>query len=287
MVGAGKTNIAMLTFLQHVKQHIDTNGQLNKQNIKAIYIAPMKALVQEIVTKFSERLKPLGLIVREFTGDMQLTKAEMLGSHMIVTTPEKYDVITRKSGDGSLSTLISLIIIDEIHLLADDRGAIIETIVSRTFRYIETSQKFIRLIGLSATLPNYKDVSQFLGVNSKTGLYHFGPEYRPVPLKQTFIGITDKNRTKRLEIMNNITYEKMINALQNDKQIMIFVHSRKETLKTAEAMIDIVNKMGSHSLLENIFHEKYNLFKGSVDKSRNKELQQLFYKGFGIHHVSI
>ena len=82
-----------------------------------MYTAPMKALAQEVVSKFSERLKPLGLQVREYTGDMQLTKQEVADSQLIVTTPEKYDVITRKGGEGSLGTLVELIIIDEVHLL--------------------------------------------------------------------------------------------------------------------------------------------------------------------------
>ena len=58
------------------------------------------------------------LQVREFTGDMQLTKREVEESQLLVTTPEKYDVVTRKGGDGSLGTMVSLIIIDEVHLLA-------------------------------------------------------------------------------------------------------------------------------------------------------------------------
>ena len=67
--------------------------------------------------------------------------------------------------------MVSLIIIDEIHLLADDRGAVIETIVARTQRYVESSQKLVRLVGLSATLPNYLDVASFLRVNNSTGVY--------------------------------------------------------------------------------------------------------------------
>lgn len=54
---------------------------------------------------------------------MQLSKSEVESSHLIVTTPEKWDVVTRKGGEGSLGTLVSLIIIDEVHLLADERGA--------------------------------------------------------------------------------------------------------------------------------------------------------------------
>ncbi|CAB4271159.1 unnamed protein product [Prunus armeniaca] len=43
---------------------------------------------------------------------------------MIVTTPEKWDVITLKRSDISLSTLVKLLITDEVHLLNDDRGPV-------------------------------------------------------------------------------------------------------------------------------------------------------------------
>eukprot|EP01038_Epipyxis_sp_PR26KG_P011120 gene11120-14924_t len=284
--GAGKTNIAMLTFLQLVKQSIK-EGSLDVGNIKAVYIAPMKALAQEVVAKFSERLEPLGMIVREFTGDMQLTKQEVAESQILVSTPEKFDVITRKGGDGSLTTMVSLIIIDEVHLLAEDRGAVIETIVARMQRYVESSQKLVRIIGLSATLPNYQDVANFLHVNPKSGLFFFGPEFRPIPLDQTFVGITEKSRVKQHDAMNRTAYEKMVAALERGKQVMIFVHSRKETSLTAEAMADLSGKNGTTDLLENVHHEKYTLWKKQVEKSRSKEVQQLFYKGFGIHHAGL
>ena len=72
------------------------------------------------------------MAVRELTGDMQLTKQEVADSQLIVVTPEKYDGITRKGGECSLGTMVSLIILGEIHLLADpDRGPVIESIVSR------------------------------------------------------------------------------------------------------------------------------------------------------------
>lgn len=50
---------------------------------KVVYIAPMKALAQEVVEKFSSKLKPLGLVVRELTGDMQLTRAEAESANVI------------------------------------------------------------------------------------------------------------------------------------------------------------------------------------------------------------
>jgi replicative superfamily II helicase len=36
--------------------------------------------------------------VRELTGDMSLTKQEIEDTQVIIVTPEKWDIITRKSG---------------------------------------------------------------------------------------------------------------------------------------------------------------------------------------------
>ena len=56
---------------------------------------------------------------------------------MIITTPEKWDVITRKSvGDTKLVSQVSLLIIDEIHLLNDERGPVIESLVARTLHMV-------------------------------------------------------------------------------------------------------------------------------------------------------
>ena len=54
---------------------------------------------------------------------------------------------------------------------------------------VESSQTMIRIVGLSATLPNYLDVAHFLRVNPFSGLFVFDGRFRPVPLAQTFIGI--------------------------------------------------------------------------------------------------
>lgn len=57
---------------------------------------------------------------------------------------------------------VKLLIIDEVHLLHEDRGAVIESIIARTLRQVESTQSLIRIVGLSATLPNYLDVAAFL-----------------------------------------------------------------------------------------------------------------------------
>lgn len=57
---------------------------------------------------------------------------------------------------------------DEIHLLHDERGPVLEALVARTIRNIETIQEEVRLVGLSATLPNYQDVATLLRVKPDT-----------------------------------------------------------------------------------------------------------------------
>lgn len=47
-----------------------------------------------------------GITVRELTGDMQLSKRELAETQMIVTTPEKWDVITRKGGDVAVAAAV-------------------------------------------------------------------------------------------------------------------------------------------------------------------------------------
>ena len=80
----------------------------------------------------------------------------------------------------------------------------------RAIRSIETTQDDIRLVGLSATLPNYEDVATFLRIDLKEGLHFFDNSFRPVPLEQQFIGITEKKAIKRFQLMNDIVYEKVI-----------------------------------------------------------------------------
>jgi activating signal cointegrator complex subunit 3 len=111
--GAGKTNVAMLCVVQTIRQHIEA-GVIKKDKFKIVYVAPMKALAAEMAEGFGRRLAPLGLTVRELTGDMQLTKAEIANTQMLITTPEKWDVVTRKTGDVGLSSLVRLLIIDEV-----------------------------------------------------------------------------------------------------------------------------------------------------------------------------
>lgn len=297
--GAGKTDVAMLTILRAISQYSGltfTNKHNSTQPIgkirndfKIIYVAPMKALAAEIVRKMGKRLSWLGLVVKELTGDMQLTKAEINATHLIVTTPEKWDVVTRKaSGEDDLVSKVRVLIIDEVHLLHEDRGAVIETIVARTLRQVESSQSLIRIVGLSATLPNYIDVSDFLRVNRMQGLFYFDSSFRPVPLEQHFIGVRGKpNSSTSRTNLDLATFEKVSTLVKEGHQVMVFVHARKETVKTSQMLRD---KFMEESLLEFLDpseHPKYDSFKRDLNGSRNKEMKDLVKDGLGIHHAGM
>ena len=60
--------MALLTIVHEIRKNMEEVGVLKREELKVIYVAPMKALAQEIVGKFKERLSRLGLIVRELTG---------------------------------------------------------------------------------------------------------------------------------------------------------------------------------------------------------------------------
>lgn len=93
---------------------------------------PSRAALTEVRLEYAAA----GIVVRELTGDMQLSKRELTETQMIVTTPEKWDVITRKGGDVAVAAAVRLLIIDEVHLLNDERGPVIETLIARTQRQV-------------------------------------------------------------------------------------------------------------------------------------------------------
>ena len=284
--GAGKTNVAMLTILHEVGLHRRSDGSIDTSAFKIIYVAPMKALVAEMVGNLGNRLKPYGIKVRELTGDVSLSRSQIDDTQVIVTTPEKWDIITRKSGDRTYTQLVRLLIIDEIHLLHDGRGPVLESIVARTVRQVETTQEMVRLVGLSATLPNFEDVAAFLRINPSKGLFVFDNSFRPCPLQQQFIGVTVKKPLQRFQVMNEICYEKVLENA-GKSQTIIFVHSRKETAKTAKAMRDTALESDQLAKFLKEDSASREILISEAEQCRSADLRDLLPYGFAIHHAGM
>lgn len=284
--GAGKTNVALLCMMREISQHINQDGTINADDFKIIYVAPMRSLVQEMVGNFGRRLATYNLTVSELTGDHQLTREQIAATQIIVCTPEKWDIITRKGGEKTFTSLVRLVIIDEIHLLHDERGPVLEALVARTIRNIETTQEEVRLVGLSATLPNYEDVARFLRVDLKTGLFHFDNSFRPVALEQQYIGVTEKKALKRFQVMNEIVYEKVMEHAGKN-QVLVFVHSRKETGKTARAIRDMCLEKDTLGSFLREGSASMEVLRSEAEQVKNNELKDLLPYGFAIHHAGM
>ncbi|KAK0637336.1 Sec63 Brl domain-containing protein [Bombardia bombarda] len=296
--GAGKTDAAMLTILHTISQYLTPNPfedheatefAMRADDFKIVYVAPMKALAAEITEKIGKRLAWLGLRCREYTGDMHLTKAEIVQTQVIVTTPEKWDVVTRKgTGDTELVQKVRLLIIDEVHMLHDERGAVLESLVARTERQVESTQSLIRIVGLSATLPNYIDVADFLNVNKYAGLFYFDASFRPVPLEQHFIGVKGKAGTRASrDNIDQVAFEKVRDMLQLGHQVMVFVHSRRDTQATAKMLFEKAIDEGCVDLFDPSFHERYEAAMRDLKTTKAREIRELIPKGLGIHHAGL
>ena len=123
-------------------------------------------------------------------------------------------------------------------------------------------------------------------VDKAKGLFFFGPEHRPVPLQQTFIGVTvqTKDRFQREKKMDEVCYNVVTDALRAGHQVMVFVHSRKGTGTTAKALGERAAMEGE---LERLFtggedgeegdeNEARTRYVDRVEKSRNREPERAF-----------
>lgn len=83
----------------------------------------------------------------ELTGDVTPDARAIRNSDVIVTTPEKWDGISRSWQTREYVKDVALIVIDEIHLLGEDRGPVLEVFLEfiHTSRGIKIVKYFISI----------------------------------------------------------------------------------------------------------------------------------------------
>ncbi|KAI0518035.1 hypothetical protein F5B22DRAFT_635525 [Xylaria bambusicola] len=232
--GSGKTAILEMAICKLVS----TQGG---GNYKIIYQAPTKSLCSEKARDWQAKFSHMNLHCVELTGDTSQAEARRIGSaSIIVTTPEKWDSITRKWKDHMrLLELVRLVLIDEVHILKDTRGATLEAVVSR----MKTIGASIRFVAISATVPNIKDIAIWLGrdhENQHEPARHevFGEELRPVKLQRHVYGYDGAP--------NDFIFEKSLDGKLNlliakhskGKPIMVFCFTRKSCERTAQSLAE-------------------------------------------------
>ena len=108
--GSGKTIMSELAMLRVFKQH---------PGKKVIYIAPLKALAKERIIDWKVRMGSQNMkkSVLELTGDCTPDLLALKEADLLITTPEKWDGISRNWQHRSYVSEVALVVIDEIHLL--------------------------------------------------------------------------------------------------------------------------------------------------------------------------
>lgn len=191
--GSGKTIMAEFAALRVFNHFPDK---------KVVYVAPMKAIAKERLADWEVRFgKGLGKSVLELTGDFTPDIQALLKANVLITTPEKWDGISRNWNNRAYVQQTALVIFDEIHLLGQDRGPVLEVIVSRMNLISSKTGHKVRMVGLSTAMANGSDVADWFGV-PKNYFFNFRPHVRPVPLKIFFDGFGAKAYCPRMAEMN-------------------------------------------------------------------------------------
>lgn len=159
---SGKTEAAFFPILSDIYNEPE-------DSVKVLYIAPLKALINDQYDRLTELCQDVDIPIWRWHGDVaQTQKRKMLKnpSGVLQITPESLEsfMINKHMDIPHLFGGLKYIVIDELHsFLRSDRGG-------QTFCLIERLSKLAnvnpRRIGLSATIGNLQDASDFLGAGS-------------------------------------------------------------------------------------------------------------------------
>ncbi|KAI1211201.1 P-loop containing nucleoside triphosphate hydrolase protein [Annulohypoxylon truncatum] len=273
--GSGKTAVLEMAICKLIMSP-------GSENHKIVYLAPTKSLCSERAKDWQKKFSHMNLQCSELTGDTSQAQASRVGSaSIIVTTPEKWDSITRKWSDHrKLLDMVRLVLIDEVHILKDVRGATLEAVVSR----MKTIGANVRFVALSATVPNIGDVAKWLGRNhfnqrDEALTEAFGEELRPVKLQRYVYGY-DAHQ-------NDFTFDKSLDnkligllAKHSEKKpIMIFCFTRKSCESTARKLAEWWSECSTNDKAWPAPTERVPVV--------NRELQEIIRFGVAFHHAGL
>ncbi|WZZ46843.1 hypothetical protein YC2023_043102 [Brassica napus] len=230
--GSGKTICAEFAILKNHQEVL--LRQDDDATMRVVYIAPLEAIAKEQFRIWERKFgKGLGLRVVELTGETALDLKLLEKSQIIISTPEKWDALSRRWKQRKYVQQVSLFIVDELHLIGEGQGGtVLEVIVSR-MRYISSQgDNKIRIVALSTSLANAKDLGEWIGATSH-GLFNFPPGVRPVPLEIHIQGVDISNFKARMQAMTKPTYTAIVQHAKNKKPAIVFVPTRTHVRLTA------------------------------------------------------
>lgn len=155
--GSGKTVIAELAIMRMLA---------NKKDARCVYIAPLEPLVEERLADWRAKFQPLKIGVAALTGETSLDLKLMAESQIIISSPENWDVMSRRWKTRKSVQTVSLFIVDELHLIGGEVGPVLEVIVSRMRFIASQTESPIRILGLSTSVANAEDLGKWIGAPS-------------------------------------------------------------------------------------------------------------------------
>ncbi|KAL9582942.1 MAG: hypothetical protein Q9212_003008 [Teloschistes hypoglaucus] len=273
--GSGKTAILELSICRLI-------SGFRTDQFKIIYMAPTKSLCAERQKDWQAKFASLDLHCAELTGDTDQGQLRSVqNASIIITTPEKWDSMTRKWKDHmKLMQLVKLFLIDEVHILKETRGACLEAVVSR-MKSIGTD---VRFIALSATVPNSDDIATWLGQNSiaqssPACRERFGEEFRPVKLQKHVYGLPFSGNDWGFEKACDPKLPEIVAKHSQKKPIMIFCMTRNSTVNTAKLLAKWWATKGPR--------ERH--WSGPTFKvvAKDPDLQETLTSGVAFHHAGL
>ncbi|KAL9404099.1 hypothetical protein Peur_001071 [Populus x canadensis] len=291
--GSGKTVLFELCILRLLSRFISEGRFVHvKGMLKTIYIAPSKALVQEKLRDWTQKFGSLGINCLELTGDNEFYNTRTIQeADIILTTPEKFDSVTRyRIKDGGLSFFsdIGLLLIDEVHLLNDPRGAALEAIVSRIKMLAHNPEmkssplSCVRFLAVSATIPNIEDLAEWLNVPVQ-GIKRFGEEMRPVKLTTKVFGYAPaKNDFLFEKRLQNYIFDILMHYSRG-KSALVFCSTRKGAQEAALKLSQTAMTFGYSNPFIKDKEQQERLREASLSCS-DKQLQSYILYGVGYHN---
>lgn len=168
--GSGKTEAIIAPILSRLMDSAIESGQL-----LLLYIAPTKALINDLYKRLSPPCSSLGLRLGLRHGDRDdLVSGPM--PHVLLTTPESLDVLMFRKDEALRS--IQAAVIDEAHLLYNtQRGLQLSMLLRRLERLTGNRLQWVALSATIAHLPHIRDF--FIGQSAPCVFLEF-PASRPI-----------------------------------------------------------------------------------------------------------
>jgi len=187
---------------------------------------------------------------------------------------------------------IGLLMIDEVHIIGENRGACLEGLVTRCkmrkkFKFDNSDScaaRNMRFIAVSATVPNIEDIATWLDAK----MLVFGNEFRPVPLEHIVIGRKPNRKGNQFLFDKNLNYILFdtIKKYSAGLPTLVFCSTRKGCEDAANSILSQMQSEGYDRGFVDSAEERI-LLRRLCKNVKAKTLRELIPYGIAVHTAGI